>query len=549
MADLRLEGLKLRAIRALVERPLSRKALWKVVGEEFGISMLYGLPASDLEPVEQVPEPVQGAAPRSWGDTDLGVPDSPRTTAADLRRAYEAGTTTPVEVLDRILDVVHRHAFGDATNSPFAALDPEVAREAARASGERWAAGTTLGPLDGVPVPVKDQYTIVGLPTYGGTGWRTRRFREDAVMVQRLREGGAVVMGTTHATENGMNPLGFNPNHPMPRNVYSAEHGAGGSSTGAGVAVGLGLTPVASGSDGGGSIRIPAAHNGVFGLKPTFNRLSSTGNLWKASVGHGGPLGTSAEDLVDFLQVASGLDPADPFTQFATDWDTVRPTWRRALGRGIAGCRIGVLHREIADADPRIAAKVQEALSALEAEGAELVDVHLERLEVANAIGPLIIASESAANAATDMALHRRDSSDELRLAYGLMQAVDAPLYLHARRARAGLRLRVATLLAGVDVLALPTLQRMPAPYPRGDGRQIADLTWTAAMTRFSFLGNLTGLPSLSAPVGQIDGLPVGLQFMGDAWDEASVLAAGAHVQRVGLSDLPTPRGYVELLG
>ena len=322
MADLRLEGLKLRAFRALVERSLSRSLLWRVVGEDFGMSMLYELPPEDLGPVEQIPCPVQGAAPRAWGADDLGVPTSHRTTGADLRNAYASGRTTPVEVLDRLLDAVQRGQFGHATHSPFAALDPEVARAAAKESAARWANGTTLGPMDGVPVALKDQYTIRGLPTYGGTGWRTRRFREDAVVVQRLREGGAVVFGTTHATENGMNPLGFNPNHAMPRNVYSADHGAGGSSTGAGVAVGLGLSTVASGSDGGGSIRIPAAHNGVFGLKPTFNRLSGTGNLWKASVGHGGPLGASVEDLVDFLEVAGGRDPSDRYTQFATDWDT-----------------------------------------------------------------------------------------------------------------------------------------------------------------------------------------------------------------------------------
>lgn len=549
MADMRLEGLKLRAFRALVERPVSRKLLWQVVSEDFGISILYGLPDSDLGPVEQIPEPVQGAAPRSWGDADLGVPASHRTTSADLRRAYEAGDTTPVEVLDRLLEAVNRGRFGHATNSPFSALDPEVARDAAKASGERWAKGEPLGPMDGIPVSIKDQYTIQGLPAYGGTGWRTRRFRKDAVMVQRLREGGAVVFGTSHATENGMNPLGFNPNHPMPRNVYSADHGAGGSSTGAGVAVGLGLSTVASGSDGGGSIRIPASKNGVFGLKPTFNRLSSTGNLWKASVGHGGPLGASAEDLVDFLQVAGGLDPLDPFTQFATDWDTVRPTWRAALGRGLKGARIGVLNQEIDDADPRIAARVREVVAALEGEGAELVDVHIERLEVVNAIGPLIIASESAANAASDMAVHRRDSSDELRMVYGLMQAVDAPLYLHARRARAGLRRRIAAVLSGVDLLVLPTLQRPPCPYPRGNGQQIADITWTSAMTRFSFLGNLTGLPAMSAPIGMLDGLPVGIQFLGDAWDEASVLAAGAHIQRMGLAALPNPKASIDLLG
>ncbi len=548
MAD-RLEGLKLRAVRALVERPLTRKVLWKAVAEDFGLSLMQALPASELGPVEQVPKPVQGRAPRQWGGEPLDPPTSHRTTAADLRRAYTDGRTSPVEVLDRILDVEARHVFGDATNSPFITLDPEIARDAAKASAARWAEGKPTGPLDGVPVPVKDQYTLKGLPSYGGTAWRTRRFREDAVVVQQLRQGGAVIPGTTHVTENGLNPLGFNPNHAMPRNVYSAEHGAGGSSTGSAVAVGLGLAPVAVGTDGGGSIRTPAALNGLFGLKPTFNRLSSTGNLWKGSVGHAGPIGASVEDLVDLLEVASSFDPDDPFTGFATDWESVRPHWRAALGRGIAGCRLGVLHREIAEADPRIAALTRDALAALEAEGAELVDVHLDHIEVANAIGPLIIASESAANAATDMAIHRRESSDELRLVYGLMQAVDAPTYLLARRVRAGLRLRVAELLAGVDLLVLPTVQRPAAPYPVGNGRQIADLAWTGAMTRFAFLGNLTGLPALTAPIGMVNDLPVGLQFLGDAWDEASCLAAGAHVERMGLSHLPRPRGYVDLLG
>lgn len=548
MADGRLAGLRLRAARALVERPFTRRGVWKAVSHDFGVGLLRGLPESDLGDVEMVPMPVRGAPPRRWEDQALPPPSGPRTTGAALRRAYAEGRRTPVEVLDRLLEAVRQGEFGEATHSPFVTLDPEVAREAARASARRWADGAPLGPLDGVPVPIKDHYQIRGLPAWGGTRWRGRRFHEDAVMVARLRAGGALVVGTTHATENGLNPLGFNPHHAMPRNVYSAAHGAGGSSTGAGVVVGLGLSTVASGSDGGGSIRIPAAHNGVFGLKPTFNRLSSTGNLWKTSVAHGGPLGASVEDLVDFLEVAAGPDAADPYTRFADDWETVRPTWRAALGRGVRGCRIGVLRGELADADPAIASQVEAALSALEAEGAVLVDVALDRVEVVNAIGSILIASESAAAAASDMAAHRRDSGDELRLLYGLIESVDAQLYLHARRARAGLRRRVAALLSGVDVLALPTTQRLAAPHPP-DGVQRADLGWTRSMTRFSFLGNLTGLPAMSVPVGRVDGLPVGLQILGDAFDEASVIAVGAHAERVGLSALPAPRGAVDLLG
>jgi aspartyl-tRNA(Asn)/glutamyl-tRNA(Gln) amidotransferase subunit A len=357
-------------------------------------------------------------------------------------------------------------------------------------------------------------------------------------------------VGKAHATENGMNPLGMSPHFEMPRNVYSSEHGAGGSSTGSAVAVALGLSTTAIGTDGRGSIRVPAAMNGVFGLKPTFNRLSSTGDIWRGSVGHTGPIGQSVADLVDLMEVAAAYDPLDPMTQFAHDWDTVKPTWRHALGRGISGCRIGVLVDEFPDADPAIAEACRAALAALEADGATLVDVRIPHLRIVNAVGPIVIAGESAANAATDLAAHAAETSDELRLVYGLMGAVSAQLFLRASRARTGIRLRAAAALAEVDVLALPTQARTAAHYPLSEtGQQVAHTTWTAAMTRFSFLGNLTGLPAGTAPVGMHDGLPMGLQILGDAWDEASVLAVLAHIERLGISELPLPRGYLSLGG
>jgi Asp-tRNA(Asn)/Glu-tRNA(Gln) amidotransferase A subunit family amidase len=550
VASPRLTGKALATLRSLAENPVTRGALWKVVSADFGVGELERLPERLLGPMETVPRPVAGAPPRTWDDAGMDAPSSRRTSGAELRAAYAAGETRPSEVIGRVLDRLDRSDLGASTYSPFAALDRDGATAAAAASDARWADDAPRSVLDGIPVPVKDEFHMVGLPTRGGTSWRAEPADADAVVVTRLRDGGAVLPGKAHATENGMNPLGFNPNLDHPRNPYSSGHGAGGSSTGSGVAVSLGLAPVAVSTDGGGSIRVPAAMTATFGLKPTFNRLSGTGDIWAPStVGHAGPIGASTSDLVDLLEVAAGPDPDDEMTRFAPDWDTVRPTWRTALGRGVRGCRIGVLRGELAEADGAIARACEEALEALADDGAVLVDVDVEQLAIANAIGPLVIANESAANLGAGVAAHRDASGDELRLAYALVTGIPASLYLRAVRARAGLRQRLAQAIADVDVLALPAHARLAPPYPLAErGVQVADTAWTAAMTRFSFLANLTGLPAASVPVGMASGLPIGLQVVGDAWDEASVLAVAAHLERLGVSDLPLPESHASLL-
>ncbi|MCA9624548.1 MAG: amidase, partial [Myxococcales bacterium] len=335
-----------------------------------------------------------------------------------------------------------------------------------------------------------------------------------------------------------------------PRNVYSNGHGAGGSSTGSAVAVGLGMAPVAVGTDGGGYIRIPAAMNGLFGLKPSFNRFGGSGDIWLGTVGHAGPIGRSSSDLVDLMEICAARDPQDPKTHFAPDWESVVGTWRPALGRGIAGCRIGVLRSELRDAAPAIARACNDALMALEKEGAVLVDVDIPLIGMANAVGPLVIAGESAANACDDIAAHRAETSDELRLVYGLMDCVTAQQHLRATRVRSRLREVMAAAIAKVDLFALPAHARLASPYPLSENRvQIADTAWTASMTRFSFLANLTGLPAASIPVGMSEGLPMSLQLVGDAWDEASVIAGCAHLERMGVSAIERPASYRSLLG
>ncbi len=550
MADLRLVGRNLAAARMLAETPYVRDLLWRFVSKDFRVAELDALPATGRGRVEEVPRPVQGAPPRKWGDgEDLGAPRVSPGRGAALRAAYAAGTSSPVDVCERLLGRLDRGDFGPSTWSPFVAVDAAGAGGAAAASAARWASGAPLGPLDGIPVPIKDEFHQRGLPTRGGTSWRNEPATVDAFLVRRLRDAGALLVGKAHATENGMNPLGYNAHFDYPRNAWSAEHGAGGSSTGSAVAVALGLAPVAIGTDGGGSIRIPAALNGVFGLKPTFLRLGRTGGIWLGTVGHAGPIGRSTSDLVDLMEVCAARDPDDPLTHFAPDWGAVESTWRPALGRGVRGCRIGVLAGELAEADPAIARACTAALDALAAEGAVLVNLEVPLFDLSNAVGPLVIAGESAANAWDDLRAHRSEFGEELRLIYALMQCVTAQDHLRATRVRDQLRLELACAISGVDVLALPSHAKLAPSYPRAENRvEVADTATTGAMTRFNFAGNLTGLPAASVPVGVHDGLPIGLQILGDAWDEASVLAVCAHLERIGVTDIGRSPGFVDPL-
>jgi aspartyl-tRNA(Asn)/glutamyl-tRNA(Gln) amidotransferase subunit A len=208
------------------------------------------------------------------------------------------------------------------------------------------------------------------------------------------------------------------------------------------------------------------------------------------------------------------------------------------------------MRSEWADADEPIGRACDAALKALEAEGAVLVDVSLPLARLAPAMGAIIIASESAANTADDQVAHANELSEELRTIYGLMGNITAQELLMARRTRVALRRQTAAAIAGVDVLALPATARQAQPYALDEGRTpLLDSAATAAMTRFAWLGNLTGLPGVTFPVALYDGLPISLQIMSDAWDEASVIAVCAHAERMELTHIERPSAWRSLKG
>jgi aspartyl-tRNA(Asn)/glutamyl-tRNA(Gln) amidotransferase subunit A len=349
-------------------------------------------------------------------------------------------------------------------------------------------------------------------------------------------------------TEWGMTPLGCNPHRTMPKNPHATGHVAGGSSTGSGVAVATGLVPFAIGADGGGSIRIPSSLNGVFGIKPTWGRVSRHGDTSTGSVSHVGPLAGSTLDLARFLDVAGAPDPNDSQTDFAPPLP--RGSLERALSRGVKGLRIGIEEREWRDASRAVAKACEEAIEALEREGAKVVPIQIPLARFAPPIGYVTIGLEARVALRAEWRDHGQEMSPDLQLSFSALQTLGAVDFVDAMRLRAGLRRQAQAAFAEVDLLALPsTATTAPAATDAEMASGFMDPSALEGLCRFAFFANLTGLPAASAPVGRdADGLPIGFQLVGDAWDEATVLAAVAHLERIGAARAERPQVAVDVL-
>lgn len=550
----RLKGRILETFSRVVEREPFRSMAHRQLVEAFELEAVLDLPEEARRQIDETPYPVAARKSHDWTDAEYEppAPNGHCESARTLQSAYERGETTPLEVFEVIADAIESNAYGELVHSPFVHLDLERAREAAEASTERWRDDAPNGPLDGIPVPIKDHHDMRGLSTECGTSFLQRvegRKGRDSEPVERLREAGSLLYAKTRMTEWGMQPTGFNATQPMPRNPYDRERAAGGSSTGTATAVALGLAPVGLGSDGGGSIRIPAALCGLFGLKPTFQRLSRRGDLFFDSVTHSGPIGQSTTDLVDFLAVAGAdPDPSDPATrppEWAPTGEELAAEWRRALGRGVEGCRIGIWEWAFETADSKIAEPCWSALRVLEREGADLIEIDLPYADYHRLVGSVILGVEARSKLDDLLERHIDETGDDVRLMMNVLSELHALEFMKCRQTRARLRQTMIDALSRVDLVAAPSTNALAPEYPLGDDyKAIFDEAAIRDLTQYSMLANLCGLPAGSLPVGLSDGLPVGLQFIGDARDEASVLAAMAHCERIGLTGLPRPSQF-----
>jgi aspartyl-tRNA(Asn)/glutamyl-tRNA(Gln) amidotransferase subunit A len=547
----RLSGAPLKNLARLARTRIGGLALQRILRSDLGVDLLEALPDAMRSDVPLDTRAHPGRSPREHASQDLPWPATGwAPSSATLTNAYREGRLSPRDVIARALAEARRLAAQTPSVGPILDYADESALAEAAESEKRWREGRPIGPFDGVPWAVKEQTAVRGLPRKGGTSFLDPKGQpRDGTSVARMRAAGVITIGTTPMTEFGMTPNGANSKRAMPRNPHGTDRLAGGSSTGSGVAVATGLVPFALGADGGGSIRIPSAINGVFGIKPTWGRVSRSGDISGGTVAHVGPLACSTVDLARALEVMSGHDPDDPQTFAAPG--RAAGSFVAALGRGVRGLVIGVPESEWADASDPVQRAGRAALAELEKEGATLVPIRLDLAKHASAIGVVVIACEARAGLRKEWREHADDMGDDLQVSFAALDAFTAVEYLETCRLRTGLRREMARTFRDVDLVALPSTVAAAAKVSDTDMRTgFLDTKIIDGLCRFMFLGNLTGLPAASAPVGcDAAGLPVGLQLVGDAWDEATVLAATAHLERIGVAIPRRPRVTATIAG
>ncbi len=432
----------------------------------------------------------------------------------------------------------------------FLSVSEESALAEARASDRRRAEGKSLGILDGIPFAAKDNLCAKNLPTTCGSRMLEGYFPPyDATAIEKLTAAGSILLGKTNLDEFGMgSSTECSAFHPT-RNPYDLARTAGGSSGGSAAAVAASMAAYALGSDTGGSVRQPAAFCGLFGMKPTYGRVSRYGLVaFGSSLEQVGVLSRSLSDNAVVLSAISGYDPRD-----ATTVRRDVPDFLSQIEKGIAGLRIGVLPE---DALGELSGAVSDALARTVAEcerlGARIVPASLPSLSLAAEAYYLISSAEASAElarfdgvrygrraeGASDIEeLYKKSRSEGLgrevkrRLLLGtfaLSEGYYDAYYGRARTLAARLGEEMRELLRACDLLLLPTTPSVA--HPLGDKHRIDDPTVSYREDRLTVLANLTGLPALSFPVGRDEnGLPIGLQLMADAFCE-ELLYRGAHV-------------------
>ena len=523
-----LSGPGLRIVTRLLESPL-RKLLAPSLLQSAGIRAFRktrhtGQPT--LAPL--YPENRQAAADSRIPEKELPKPsdrapgfrfDSIR----DYAQAYRDGLTTPLEVAERLLQSIEKDAEREKPLNPVIALNRDAFLKEASESTERHRSGKPLSLLDGVPVGVKDELDMAGYPTTVGTTFLGRRPADtDAEAVARFRRLGVLLPGKLNMHEIGIGVTGFNPHYGPTRNPYNPDCYTGGSSSGSATAVASGLCPLAVGADGGGSIRIPSSFCGVFGIKPTYGRVSEHGAAdlgW--SVAHIGPIASSADDLILGYRVLAGPDPKDRNSTLQKE-----PDLKDVGKKDLKGVRLGFYSEWFQHADEEVVRICRNVVDQWCSRGAEVIRIAIPELEEARAAQLITIAGEMTRALEDEYDAHHREFGMDVRINLALARLFTARDYIHAQQVRTGLIDSFRSIFADVDAVVTPSTG-LPAPVipasalPDGD----SDLSTLTEIMRFATPANLAGLPAVSCPAGYTaDGRPVGIQAIARPWEESLLL-------------------------
>jgi aspartyl-tRNA(Asn)/glutamyl-tRNA(Gln) amidotransferase subunit A len=437
-----------------------------------------------------------------------------------------SGLITPTELLAETLERIDQL---DSDIQAFVTVLHDQAYEEAEKAENEQRTGLFRSPLHGIPIAIKDLIAVKDVRMTAGSKVLADYVpQEDATVVEQLRRAGAVIVGKTNTHE-----FAYGTYTPPTRNPWDLTRIAGGSSGGSAAALAAGMCPGAIGSDTGGSIRIPSACCGITGLKPTYGRVSTYGVIplsW--SLDHVGPMGRNAEDCAILFDAVARYDPRDPNSVTGPPGKASATLIGGTEGRGLIslqGIRLGVPSESfVSPLDPEVRAAWRAALLVLQEEGAELVDVEVQRPTM-DTFRTIEMPEASLAHMERGWLTERLDDYSEItrsRLLQG--QTIPAVDYLRAQQQRRAFSSNLRSIMQGFNALVLPTIP-MPAILIEQAGTEILidDVTEnaTVALLRLTMPFNLAGLPAISLPCGfSAGGLPIGLQIAGKPFEESMIL-------------------------
>ncbi len=451
--------------------------------------------------------------------------------AEALGEQYRRKSLSPVAATQALL---RRLGALEPRLNAFTIVDRDGAMAAARAAERRWQEGAPLGPLDGVPVTIKDLVLMRGFPTRRGSRLvAAAPDAEDAPATARLREAGAVIIGKTTSPEFGWKALGDSPLTGITRNPWNLDRTPGGSSAGAAAACAAGIAPLHVGSDGAGSIRIPSCFSGVVGFKPSFGRVPAHPPSPMGLLSHVGPLARHVRDAALMLNVLARPDARDPYALPPDGRD-----YLDGIEGGVRGWRIAYSpDLGYARVDPEIAAAVAEAVRQFAALGAEVEEVREVFPSPREAL--LTLWAGGLARLMSGFPRERRGECDPGLIAGAEAgERIAAADYVGADLARTALGRQMAEFHRRYDLLLTPMMPVPALPVGQDLNDPATETNWID-WSPFSYPFNMTRQPAATVPCGlTAAGLPIGVQIVGPLYADALVLRAA----RAFEATQPTPR-------
>ena len=448
--------------------------------------------------------------------------DTQTLTITDALDLMGRGTITPQDLAEACFTQINR--LNPKLNAYITVIPPKDSLEAQQAPINTAA---LYRALRGIPIAIKDLIDVEGIRTTAGSKFFADNIADqDAFVVEKLRQSGALINGKTNTHEIALGITGNNPHYGTARNPWNTERIPGGSSSGSAIAVATGMALGALGTDTGGSIRIPASLCGVVGFKPTRGRVSTRGVFplsW--NLDHVGPLTKCVKDAAIMLQVISAYDAIDPSSIKMLTGDYLGHLVDDMEGRKIA---IGS-GEFIETSDPEVLNAVRDTVKVFEAMGCKVEKVNVNWMRDAALANKTMTQSDGAAVHRDRLKEHPELFGDDIRRRLEDGANTTSTEYILARRTQAEVTKRCELFFESYDLLIIPTT---PIAAPTIEGHDAVEQA--GRLTRFTAPFNLTGLPALSIPCGfTSEGLPIGMQIIARAWADAKALNAGYAYEQV----------------